>query len=51
MLNVMIVDDEEIIRKGLSTTFNWESVGCRIVSEASDTAEAIISLTKTPLTL
>ncbi|WP_300391048.1 response regulator [Fusobacterium sp.] len=34
MIKVLIVEDEEIIRKGLIGTIDWESKGCTIVGEA-----------------
>lgn len=36
MLKVVIVEDEEIIRKGLVYTIDWLSMGCLIVGEACD---------------
>lgn len=33
-MKVLIVEDEEIIRKGLIGTIDWESKGCTIVGEA-----------------
>ena len=36
MLNVIIVEDEEIIRKGLVYTIPWDTFGCRIVGDAPD---------------
>ncbi|MGY0394335.1 response regulator [Fusobacterium sp.] len=34
MIKVLIVEDEEIIRKGLIGTIDWESKGCTIIGEA-----------------
>jgi two-component system response regulator YesN len=39
-LNVLIVDDEPIIRVGLKTLVNWEQFGFRHVGEAEDGKEA-----------
>ena len=36
MLRVVIVEDEDIIRKGLVCTVNWQSMGACIVGEAAD---------------
>ncbi|MFD2117983.1 response regulator [Paenibacillus yanchengensis] len=41
MLNVMIVDDEEMIRRGLRYLIDWESFGCIIVAEAENGVEAL----------
>ena len=36
MLRVLIVEDEEIIRRGLLATIDWAGIGCRIVGDAPD---------------
>ncbi|MDO4567122.1 MAG: response regulator [Oscillospiraceae bacterium] len=36
MYRVVLIDDEEIIVKGLRRVLEWESFGCRVVAEASD---------------
>lgn len=41
MMNVLIVDDEELLRKGLRTLVSWEKFGCRVVGEASNGVEAL----------
>lgn len=41
MLKVLIVEDEEIIRKGLVHTVDWLSMGCVVVSEAGDGVEGL----------
>ncbi|AUS97091.1 DNA-binding response regulator [Clostridium thermosuccinogenes] len=41
MYNVMIVDDEAVIRKGLQCFINWSALDCRLVCEASNGIEAI----------
>ncbi|PYI55927.1 response regulator [Paenibacillus flagellatus] len=40
-MNVLIVDDEPIIRVGLRTLVDWEEHGFRLVGEASDGEEAL----------
>lgn len=39
-MNVIIVDDEPIIRIGLRSMLDWESAGLRLVGEAEDGEEA-----------
>lgn len=41
MYKVMIVDDELIIREGLSTFLDWKKMNCEIVCAAADGVEAI----------
>ncbi|SCJ99861.1 Uncharacterized response regulatory protein SA0215 [uncultured Clostridium sp.] len=41
MYKVLIVEDENMIRKGLIYTFNWEELGLIVVGEASNGAEGI----------
>jgi two-component system, response regulator YesN len=41
MYKVMVVDDEPVIRKGMLTFINWESLGCTIVFEAGNGIDAI----------
>lgn len=36
MLRVLIVEDEEIIRRGLLCMIDWAGMGCRIVGDAAD---------------
>ena len=36
MLRVMIVEDEDMIRKGLVFTIDWLSMDCVVVAEASN---------------
>jgi two-component system response regulator YesN len=36
MYKVLIVDDEVLVRVGLKTTIDWESIGFTIISEASN---------------
>lgn len=39
MYSVLIVEDEELIRKELVISVDWESVDCRVIGEASDGIE------------
>ena len=43
-LQVLIVDDEAIVRKGIRNIIDWEKLGCRIVSEAQDGEEALVRI-------
>lgn len=36
MITMMIVDDEAVIRKGISTAIDWESMGIHLVAEAAN---------------
>jgi two-component system response regulator YesN len=36
MYKVLIIDDEPIIRKGLTSIINWNQLGCEICGEAPD---------------
>lgn len=49
MLKVMIVDNEPVIRKGLSQCFDWEGMGCDVPILASDGLEALEKLKSTIL--
>lgn len=40
-LNVLLVDDEIMIREGFKRLFDWESHGCQVVGEAADGMEAL----------
>lgn len=44
MLNVMIVDDEPLVRLALHRMIAWQELGMRIVGEAGDGAEALEAL-------
>ncbi len=46
MLNILIVDDEPFIRKGLAVLIDWEAEGFRIAGEAANGQEAIALLKK-----
>lgn len=41
MLKALIVDDEQLIRKGLRQVIDWEEHGIEIAGEAADGAEAL----------
>lgn len=41
MFKVLIVDDENIIRRGLKNIIDWKSYGCEIVGEASTGIDGI----------
>lgn len=41
MFKILIVDDEEIIRRGLKNIINWESLECVVCGEAGDGIEGI----------
>lgn len=40
MLKVLVVEDEEMIRKGIVLAVDWAALGCVVVGEASNGAEA-----------
>ncbi len=40
MYSILIVDDEPIIRKGISNFIDWESIDCKVIGEASNGIEA-----------
>ncbi len=46
-MNVLLVDDELIIRKGMRTFIPWENLGCILAGEASDGMEALKIIKKT----
>jgi two-component system response regulator YesN len=46
-VNILIVDDEPIIRIGLRTLVDWERHGFHLAGEASDGQEALIMLSET----
>ena len=41
MYRVLIVEDEDIIRKGLAYTMDWMGMGCTIVGEAANGQEGL----------
>lgn len=48
MLNVMIVDDEPIIRLGIKASIEWERLSLRFAGEYANGAEALNALRDTP---
>lgn len=41
MLKVLVVEDEEMIRKGIILTVDWAAIGCAVVGEASNGSEGL----------
>lgn len=41
IFKLLVVDDEAIMRKGISNFMNWESIDCEVAGTASDGLEAI----------
>jgi two-component system response regulator YesN len=41
MYKVLIIDDEEIIREGLKTVIDWDSLQCSVIGEAVDGDEGL----------
>ena len=41
MMRVLVVEDEEMIRKGIVLATDWQSLGCVVVGEASNGEEGI----------
>lgn len=41
MYKVLIVEDEDIIRKGLLFMVNWQDADCVVVGEAADGLEGL----------
>ena len=49
MYKVLIVDDEELIREGISEALNWESMDMKVIGLAGDGEEALsIALKEKP---
>lgn len=48
-IKLLIVDDEEFIRRGLAGIINWESLGYQVVATLSDGKAAIEYLDKMPV--
>ena len=42
MLKVLIVEDEELIRKGIVLTVDWAALDCLVVGEAANGAEGLV---------
>lgn len=51
IFNLLIVDDEAPIRKGLSEYIKWEDYDCKVVATANNGEDAITKITKMTLTL
>lgn len=49
IFNLLIVDDETPIRKGISQFINWKNLDCTIAATASDGKEAIKILNEMPI--
>jgi Response regulator containing CheY-like receiver domain and AraC-type DNA-binding domain len=47
VLKVVLVDDEDIIREGLSGAINWEKLGFSIVRQAEDGEQALQAIAET----
>lgn len=41
MLKVVVVEDEELVRKGIVLAVDWASVGCAVVAEAANGEEGL----------
>lgn len=41
MLKVVVVEDEELVRKGIVLTVDWASAGCAVVGEAANGEEGL----------
>lgn len=41
MLKVLVVEDEELIRKGIVLAVDWAALDCVVVGEASNGEEAL----------
>ena len=41
MLKVVVVEDEELVRKGIVLAVDWASVGCAVVGEAANGQEGL----------
>ena len=39
MMRVLVVEDEEMIRKGIVLATDWQSLGCVVVGEAANGEE------------
>ncbi|WP_274652006.1 response regulator [Paenibacillus humicola] len=51
MFNVMIVDDEMIVRRGIRSSIDWEEHGIAIAAEARNGKEALEKLGRQPVDL
>ena len=46
MLKILVVEDEQMIRKGIILTINWAELDCFVVGEASNGLEGIEAVNK-----
>lgn len=46
LYKVMIIEDEDMIRKGLKFGFDWQSLSCHVVADTHDAKEALILIDK-----
>jgi len=46
MISIVVVEDEVLLKKGLILTTDWESLGCKVVGDASNGCEGIEVITK-----
>ena len=51
MYSLLIVDDEELVRRGISSIIDWESLGFTTVHQAEDGLEALEKMRKHPYDL
>ncbi|CAM3946353.1 response regulator [Paenibacillus alkaliterrae] len=51
MINVMIVDDEYLVRERLKLGLDWQSLGCEIAAEADNGEDAMLLLTEAHIQL
>lgn len=49
MYNIMIVDDEPVIKQGLLFFVNWEALDCKVVCDAQNGIDAIKKLASHPV--
>lgn len=46
MLKVVVIDDEDLVRKGIVLEVDWQSIGCMVVGEASNGEEGLEAVHK-----
>ena len=46
MMRVLVVEDEEMIRKGIVLTVDWAAMDCVVVGEAANGAEGLEQVEK-----
>lgn len=47
MLKILVVEDEEIIRKGITLAVDWAALDCQVVAEAANGREGLEQVKKT----